>query len=436
MKEYIKLSDFYIREDERHLIKHILPELYIDQNLHKNEVGADYALRFLQNELNSILNSFVNGGFSHKGFILFPAVKDVSKENIKKIIRLKDVAVFLNIEGYDFSQSISIFRNDINSKNFASALSALYVDFSKIKNKKTIPVKTSACREISMNYFKKSDMEFLKPLSELKDYANASLKKYLSGFYLHGSFATMDYIKGWSDVDTLAIISEETMNDPKRLLELRDKMYRLRKFFYKIDPLQHHGSIIISDYDADNYCQPYFPIPIFKYANSFFDNDKEKIFKLRNYEGEAINRLFWFVNYFRKLSIEKRHYFGSYDTKTLLHSIALFPSLYLQAKGILVYKKFSFDMAKKDFRKEYWEAIDDITSIRSSWRYSTSTLPIDFGSSVNPLLYYQVNSRVVDLFKDIKKINKIDTKELIGEMLMLSEEAWSKVKKNAKAKGL
>ena len=42
--------------------------------------------------------------------------------------------------------------------------------------------------------------------------------------------------------------------------------------------------------------------------------------------------------------------------------------MYLQANGIIVYKKFSFDIAKKDF-KDSWEVIDDVSSIRSNWKH-------------------------------------------------------------------
>ena len=35
------------------------------------------------------------------------------------------------------------------------------------------------------------------------------IKKYINHFLLHGSLSTLDYIKGWSDLDTWVIIDDE-----------------------------------------------------------------------------------------------------------------------------------------------------------------------------------------------------------------------------------
>lgn len=433
MKLYKKIYNFYIKKDEESLIKYLIPELYIDNNIDKNKIRVDYAIRFLQNEMNSILNSFVNGGFSNKGYILYPFIKDVSKDNIKKIMRLRKVAVFLNKNKYDFSESINQFKSEMNSKSFAQILSALYKDFSKIESKGSRLEKKGKCKEVDLRKYKKSDVEYVKPLEELKKYANRNLKQYLLGFYLHGSLATKDYIRQWSDVDTISIISKETLKDPKKLLKLRNKMYYVRRFFYEIDPLQHHGSIIISEYDLDNYCQAYFPVPIFEYAKSFFKDDKVVQFKVRDFSSESLKKLFWFVSYFRKLNTEKKFNLGSYDTKILLHNITLFPTMYLQARGILMYKKFSFDMAKKDFKKDIWKIMDDISSMRLNWKGFKVAPLINSFSELNPLFYYQLNSRVIDLFKDIKKENKIDVRYIVKNMFKFSEEAWRKIKENVKS---
>lgn len=408
----------------------------------KTDVG--HAARFLQNELNAILHSFVNGGFSYKGFALYPLVKDVSKENITKIKKLKETAVFLENNGYDFSNSLSKYEKygaydmnkmkRINSKNFALILSSLYGDFSLIKNDDAIAMKKPKCEEFDISDYEKNDLKYLKPLNDLKDYANKNLKQYLLGFYIHGSFATKDYIKGFSDVDTLSVISCKTIDNPDALLELRKKIYFMRYFFYQMDPLQHHGSIIISEYDLKNYCQAYFPVQIFKYVKSFFKEDAIQEFRVRDFSSESLEELFWFVNYFRKLSTEKKFNLGSYETKTLLHSVTLFPTIYLAAKGILVYKKFSFDIAKKDFSRQEWKAIETVSSIRSCWK-ELKVIPMTrLSSKLNPLLQYQLNSRIVDLFADAKKINRIDVKSIVNDMHRLSESAWSKVNQNAKRK--
>lgn len=428
MKSYSKVNEFYIQEGEERLIKHILPNRYIEQNL--SQMDADYALRFLQNELNDLLHSFVNGGFSYKGYLLFPLVKDISKNNLKKANKLKEIVIFLNNNGYDFSNSVKMYNNAKRSIDFAAILSSLYQDFSSVKSKNVKYSKKPKCMEFGIKDYKKTDLGYLRPLFGLKGYASRNLRQYLAGFYLHGSFATRDYIKGWSDIDTSAIVSKETINDPKKLLELRKKMFYMRHFLYRMDPLQHHGSIVISEYDLQNYCNAYFPVEIFRYAKSFFRDEITDI-KVRGHSQEALAKLFWFVNYFRELKIEKRHIMGSYEAKNLLHCITLFPTLYLNARGVFVYKKFSFDIAKKDFNRKAWKVIDEASSIRRNWKGFGKMPFLGFASRINPLLAYQINSGFMDLFNDISRRNNINTKYLIEKMYNLSEEAWRKIK-NAK----
>ncbi len=440
---YKQIDGFCLKDSEEGLLSLLLPQYYIDK---VSNLSIDYALRFLQNELHDLLNSFLNGGCSFKGYVLYPFFKDISKENTINIKRLKKVIVFLNNNGHDFSNSINKFNyvehiGYIGSKSFALLISTLYNDLyndnhlSEANYGYTKPVKKGKCEELNISDYRKEDLRYLTPLSELKDYAIKNLRPYLIGFYLHGSLSTMDYIKGWSDVDTLSVVSSNTINNPKALLELRQRIYNMRYFFYGIDPLQHHGSIVISEHELNNYCQTYFPVPIFKYAKSFFKEDSLDRFRVRDFSSESIAKCFWFVNYFRKLSAMlktkkdfKDFRLGSYDTKILFHSITLFPTIYLQAKGILVYKKFSFDIAKKDFKKDIWKIIEEVSSIRSNWKGFGSSRFIQKFSKLNPLLFYQLNSRIMDIFKNTNKDNKINTDKIIKSMFWLSEDAWGRSK--------
>lgn len=422
MKSYRVIDGHYLQDDEVHLIKHILPSHHVAHNF--SEIDADHALRFLQNELNELLHSFVNGGFSYKGYLLFPFIKDVSKNNLDRIKNLKKIAYFLDENGHDFSSSINAYKNSLGkSINFAKILSSLYSDLSHVKSKGTKSIKKPKCAGFNMEEYKKTDSGYLKPLFELKGYVNESLKPHLAGFYLHGSFATGDYIKGWSDVDTLAIVSKNTIDNPKKLLDLRKKMYLMRHFFYRIDPLQHHGSIVISEYDLMNYCNVYFPVEIFKYSKSFFKEGMANI-SVRDHSEEAFAKLFWFVSYFRKLKDRNPNSMGAYELKNMLHSITLFPSMYLNARNVFVYKKFSFGIAQKDFSKKDWKVVDEAGAIRKNWKGFGRLPLVDSGSKINPLLAYQLNSSLMRLFSKMD----IDARHLAENMFSLSEEAWRKIK--------
>jgi len=425
----MRKSDYRLnlKKDEKGIINILNSDAYIESTpLHK--IKNIYLIDHVQDKLHELLNSFLNGGFSSKGFIFYPLIKGISKNNKVKIRGLSRILNYLNSKNYNFSNSIIELKkaNKINSKNFAVIVSSIYNDFSKIKKGKTKIVVKKKCNIINFSKYKKSDESLIKPLKDLKKFADENLKQYVSGFYLHGSFSTLDYIKGWSDVDTLLIIKKDTINSPERLLKLRDLLYISRKFFYNIDPLQHHGFMIITEYDLEYYCQTYFPIEIFKYSKSFFMNDAAIKIKTRNCKIESINSFFFFVNYFR--TIKQKKSFNPYDLKFLLHIVTLFPTVYLQAKGKHMYKKFSFNMAKKDFEKNIWASINTVSSLRKKWVIPNNFPLTGIISIINPLLAYQINSRYWGIFHNISKINNIDTKNLISNMHGLSEKALKRIK--------
>ena len=434
MIEYNKKLGMYIDKLEFKFARFINPQYFIEDCISNNQHIKDQSvINFLQDELKDLLQSFLNGGFSYRGFILYPFIKDVSKENKKKIKNLFKIIDYLNNKNYDFSNSVNNFKKykNAHSKNFAILISSLYKDFENIEKNKIIEktIKKTTCKEIFISDYK--DKQYIKPVFELKKFAEKKLKKYLWGFYLHGSLSTKDYVKRWSDLDTLAVINKKTMSSYKDLLSLRNLLYKSRKFSYLIDPLQHHSHTIITEYDLDYYPEFYFPSVLFRYSKSFFNLDKIKKINTREDNIERIHALFYFVNYFRSLYLNKKLKLGSYDSKFLLHAITLFPALYLQAKEENMYKKYSFDIAKKDFNNKEWQIIKDAENIRKNW---TSPNPnfASFYSGINPLLTYQLNAKLMDYFADIKKANKINLNYLIENVLGLSEKAWEKIQKKIK----
>ncbi len=428
MIEYNKELAVYLEKEESSLIKFINPRHFIkDAIANDKSIEDKYVINFLQDELRELLQSFLNGGFSSSGFIFYPALKDVSEENRNMLRGLAGIVDYLNEKDYDFSGSISSFKSHKpnSSKNFALILSSLYRDFGNTKkNNIKKAIKKRKCKAALISGYK--DKEYVEPVFGLKNFAEKSLKDCLCGLYLHGSLSTRDYVKGWSDLDTLAVVNKKTANSYEGLLCLRDCLYKSRRFFHLIDPLQHHGHIILTEHDLDYYPESYFPSALFPYSKSLFDSDKIENITLRNDDIEKANVLFNFVNYFRGLYLGKRQEFGAYRTKFLLHAVTLFPTLYLQAKGLHVYKKYSFGIAKKDFGSE-WKVIEEVEKIRRNWVLPKASFVKSY-SRINPILAYQINAKYMDYFKNVKSMNKLSTKKIVEGMFRLSEEAWKKIK--------
>lgn len=392
----------------------------------KNESAA---INYLQCELKEILSTFINGGFSASSYIFYPIIKNVSSSLVK---RLMDLFSFVKNKsqnyGLNFSNSLEKFNqfsNLSNAKNFAVILSALYEDFDK--NKKMDDIKKINVKSNILNENDYHD-KYLSPVLELKKFSQKKLYEYVVDVHVHGSLATLDYIKGWSDFDTLVILKKDTITDYTRILKLRNFMYISRKYLYKMDPLQHHGHLIFTEYDFDYYCQTFFPIVLFKYSKSLL-NCKSFKFKLRDCHSENIKKFNWFVDYFKNIGKNEKYHMNSYDLKFFLHAITLFPTMYLQAKGLHVYKKFSFDIAKRDFSKKEWDVIDYASSLRKSWKSPKNLSLIIPYAKVNPLLAYQINSKYWDIMHNIIKLNKMDMEKIVGGMKILVDSASNKIQK-------
>ncbi len=392
--------------------------------MHKKNIKNP--LNGIQYELNQILYSFLNGGFSAPGYLLFPLHGGVSKEIRLKIANL--FSAIRNIDGeenFDFSFSLGSLGKlgamPWNSSKCAALISSLYSDFEK--NKKTS--KISKIIEIpESNVLEDNDYtgDYLRPVLELKKFSETKLRDYVLDIYVHGSLSTLDYVEGWSDFDTLAVIKKEAVLDRKMLLKLRALLYMSKKYFYRVDPLQHHGHLIISEFDLDYYCQTMFPLALFEYSKSVLNGQKLE-FRLRNSDHENKLKYLWFIDYFRNFYKNPKKNLGSYDLKFHLHAITLFPAMYLQAKGVYLYKKFSFGAARKYFDKSSWEIIDYVSDIRKKWKQPKIIGLSGLYSNINPLLAYQLNSKYWDAAQKIRELNSIDIKKLAEGSGLLAEQA-------------
>lgn len=202
---------------------------------------------------------------------------------------------------------------------------------------------------------------------DLFRFLNNNLKNYLAGAYVHGSIGTSEEIN-YSDFDALVILKDETLNDAAKLSEAAYLINQARCFMFLQDPLQHHGWFVLTETDLNNYDETYFPSELFHHTKSLF---LDRGFELNLMIAEHQDYKTPFKNLCN--SIEKKlegqpHPKNLYELKNLLSEFMLLPALYVQArdkKGI--YKKFSFQEARKDFSNNEWHVMDEVSLIRKNW---------------------------------------------------------------------
>jgi len=385
-------------------------------------------LNEFQDKLHKFTSSYLNGGFGAFGYLFYPLSKKVSGQNEKLLDEVSELAVKLG-ENFDFEKSMKLVKS--GEKNPSVLISVFYCDFGKIKIKGNL-VKSSVkpkCREFNIEDY--DEKEYVKPVKELAEYAEKNLKNYLSGFYVHGSIATQDFVKEWTDLDTFVIINKKILNSPEKIDELRERLYYARIFQCRVDPLQHHGHHIITEYDIEYYPESFMPIEALKLAKSLLKDDKRITFKTRDSSKEDKEAFEWFSSDIEKthnMCVNRKRWLNNYMLKFLLHKVALYPSIYLSAKGKHIYKKKSFDMTEKDFSVEAWEAIKDVTAYRNKWKNITDIKLITTLFSYNPVLAYQINAKITGQFYLLKIKNRVRLHKFLEASVKLVREARQKVK--------
>lgn len=289
-------------------------------------------------------------------------------------------------------------------KNPFETISFLYRNYLNVKSDIRSSSKQSTIlidKQIELSLYNGETHTFLR---KIKHHCEEKLSPYMRGDFIHGSLATLDYTD-FSDVDVGLIVKNEVMLSPEHLKELKRSLKSALKIILKFDNLQHHGFFIIPEGFLINYPKDYLPEEVFAYSKSL---SKPFRLKIREYEQPDYARE-KFANMaktiIRKTSNPPRNL---YDLKLFLSQFMLLPTLYLQAKGIYEYKKFSFEIVRKEFPEDWW-VIDEASKIRNDWIRPNSTIfKTLLDTSPNPWLapliykklYWRIPNWVSNEFND------------------------------------
>jgi hypothetical protein len=246
--------------------------------------------------------------------------------------------------------------------------------------------------------YQDKDSQYLSPVVELGNYALEALQSDVEAFLLHGSLATLDYARGWSDFDTYIILTKETTLDSIALVALRQKLLSAYPYLLAIDPLQHHGFLCCSALDLDQYPGYYLPVEVLKLSKSFMD---AKVLDIRTVDTSAqeIRGFFNRIQFYKQVTetgILKHHAYqgeyllsdyrnagnGLYQFKYLLNNVAITPSYYFGALGEPTYKGEAIEKIKGYLSAVSLATLEKVSYVRSAWQarevfpYPTNQIPV------------------------------------------------------------
>lgn len=179
-------------------------------------------------------------------------------------------------------------------------------------------------------------------------------------FGIHGSAVDGSFIRGWSDLDCVAIIKDTAVENISALITLKDSFNAINYFLKKVDPYCHHGVFCILESDLQNYSDASPPI----YAYQKLVRLKGSIRPIRiihsQNPGKRLSRLREMIVGFKKSGVLKHHsYYGKYlnidfrttrtgfyQLKYLINVCSNAPCLWLNDNGYPTDKSLSFKIAR------------------------------------------------------------------------------------------
>lgn len=357
-------------------------------------------------QFNKILNKFLNSDLYPRRAKFFPAYS--KQENI--LVELFDRE---NLKGkkntYKLYNKLRK-KDSLDTKELAKFICALYSELEPCapKHTKKAEIKLDSIKKKNYN---QREYSVLQKLNSRFEGENLDL-------IIHGSYGDGDYLKGYSDLDTI-IIARDNVFTPKELLKARKLVTETRYFQYRIDGLQHHGHLVLTEKMLLNYPEHSFlPLDTFRKSGATVSETKNLTI---NYFRDQKKMKSTFLE--RLDNVKKsfqRNSSSLYYQKIKISNLLLMPALFVQAKGDYLYKKDSFDKAEEYLSEESWSSIEYASKIRSEWP-DIHIPPI--GSAVfnsfhpaYPTNYYILRDRVFQPKRYITQKFKLETFELLEEM--------------------
>ncbi len=161
---------------------------------------------------------------------------------------------------------------------------------------------------------------------------------------LHGSFATLDYVIGYSDVDTFGVLRRGVASDPSALLAIRASAPNLWSAIRKADPTQHHGLMCCAAEDFDSYPPVLFPLQILQYGKTLLGQEGSAVQVKETVCHELARSVSRRTRqYFRWCAMTDSHLESRFSLKYATSTLMLVPAFYLQQSGRYRYKRDTFE---------------------------------------------------------------------------------------------
>jgi hypothetical protein len=391
---------------------------YIYRSFYKFFNKVDVILLFtahLQVLLNRLLTNYLNGEdivasrlhyFTHRN-VIYRISEDVIVECLYCLEVLKKMSV---VSFSDFPKDLTVRHLNMNYEDkMPTFLSNSYRILEKITEKLGETSKQNSL--YFKRYFDASNYDglILEALLKLKGHSLRHLTNYFSSLYLIGSLSSLDFSPGLSDMDTLLIIKRNTLFKPKILKRARNAVLSSLPFFYWVDPLQHHGHLVISEVDLKWYPQTFFPLALLEEGIPLEGSAKSLQYSDRDCRFERFGKAWIGTSNFMENNKKVDRWKDPYQLKMHLQVAQLLPVLLNQVLGIYLGKPEAFSNLKPHYSKNAWQLLEQSTRMRLAGGFDPIACKMIYKNLVtgrNPRSLHRRARRLGDAKKYLKLVRR------------------------------
>jgi hypothetical protein len=330
---------------------------------HQNEPSASSTefLADFQVELRRVLNAFVNGyDLNRIGRYALPFAPGRLIRSSGTHETLRTLATRLRVPP-SLMQSFAAPRG----RRTATILAAMYEFLqSTIDSLRVQPARhVMAARQYDVAVA--SAGSYTRHVASLAREMISLKERWCDELIIHGSQATADYEKGFSDVDTLLLVSSDAAVSWRSLIALRGAAYPMTRFMYRVDPLQHHGFFACTAIDMHAYPETFLPLSTLALSSSVGAPVSLRV-QVRPSDREATGAFVSLCQELRRYFVQHRDFSNLYEFKAFLSFVMLLPAFFFQALGESMDKKASLARFRASF-PEHAGVLDTATRLRASF---------------------------------------------------------------------
>ena len=199
-------------------------------------------------------------------------------------------------------------------------------------------------------------------------FSDASLKDVEGiSLFLHGSLADLKFT-AFSDVDDLVVVHKQAWQNPDALIRTATVLAALARSYQKIDPYQHHGHWVVTEFNLLAYEQSILPLAVLNGAMHVIgkteiplrlSSERSGFFRNAGYSIKSMQKKLGHANSINGIN--------AFELKGLVGEIAIMPAYLFQAQGSMLSKPEALQRAGEILSPGALETIAWATFVRDNF---------------------------------------------------------------------